>query len=113
MQLCTIPRRWYSYLTTFVVMVFTGVLPAGEAAAKTALLVVGNTALSASDSALQNRLNYYYTVTVRDDSASADTSKNLIVISASVDPARVGTKYKTATKGAVVLHPEICSMTWG
>ena len=63
--------------------------------------------MSAGDNALKNRLNYYYTVTVLDDSASADTSKNLIVISPSVDPALVGTKYKFASKGVVVMKPEL------
>ena len=46
------------------------------AAAKTALLVVGSTTLSASDAALKGRLDHYYTTTVRDDGAAADTSKN-------------------------------------
>ena len=63
--------------------------------------------MSAGDNALKNRLNYYYTVSVLDDSAGADTSKDLIVISASVDPALVGTKYKTTSQGVVVMKPEL------
>ena len=63
--------------------------------------------LERDDNALKNRLNYYYTVSVLDDSASADTSKNLIVISASVDPALVGTKYKSTPRGVVVMKPEL------
>jgi hypothetical protein len=78
-----------------------------EVEAKTALLVVGNTTLSVGDTALKSRLNYYYTVSVLDDSANADTSKDLIVISASVDPALVGTKYKFTPKGVLVMKPEL------
>src|SRR5690348_4025109 len=81
---------------------FLSFLIFGEAEAKTALLVVGNTTLSADDTALKNRLDHYYTVSVIDDSAVADTSKNLIVISASVDPVVVGTKYKITSRGVVV-----------
>src|SRR5438093_262819 len=80
-------------IVLFVASVLPLLIPS-ELGAKTALLVVGNTTLSTGDNALKNRLNYYYTVAVLDDSASADTSKDLIVISASVDPALVGTKYK-------------------
>jgi len=72
------------------------------AAAKTALLVVGSTTLSASDAALKGRLDHYYTTTVRDDGAAADTSRNLIVISAT---ANVGSKYKSAPMGVLVLAP--------
>jgi hypothetical protein len=95
-----------SFLAVFV----AGILPlliCSPSEAKTALLVVGNTTLTASDNALKNRLDYYYTVSVLDDSASADTSKNLIVISASVDPALVGTKYKFTSKGVVVMKPDL------
>jgi len=84
----------------------------GEAGAKTALFVVGDTTLSADDNALKNRLDYYYTVSVIDDSAVADTSKNLIVISASVDPIVVGTKYKFTSKGVLVMSLSF-STTWG
>jgi hypothetical protein len=79
----------------------------GEAGAKTALLVVGNTTFSADDTALKNWLDYYYTVSVIDDSTLADTSKNLIVISASVDPVVVGTKYKFTSRGVIVMKPEL------
>lgn len=90
------------------VLLLVGILPWWETSfAKTALLVVGNTTLGVSDAALQTRLNHYYTVTVVDDAAPVDTSKNVIVISASVDPALVGTKYRTVTKGVVLLHPEL------
>ena len=84
----------------------------GHAEAKTALFVVGDTTLNADDNALKNRLDYYYTVSVIDDSAVADTSKNLIVISASVDPIVIGTKYKFTSKGVVVMSLSF-STTWG
>jgi hypothetical protein len=71
---------------------------------KTALLVVGSTSLGASDAALKERLDHYYTTTVRDDSATAIT-KDVIVISTSVDPNTVGPKYKSVAKGVLVLEP--------
>ena len=75
--------------------------------AKTALFVVGNTTLGASDAAIKKRLDYYYTTTVRDDGASADTSKDVIVISSSVGAGTVGTKYRSAPKGALIMKPAL------
>ena len=94
------------FLLCFMVMIVEGAL-AWEIEAKTALFVVGSPALDANDSAIKARLDFYYTVTVLDDSAPADTTKDLIVISASVDPAFVGTKHKAAPKGVMVLKPEL------
>jgi hypothetical protein len=107
MKLFPVWNSWFPRLITFVTMMLLGVSISLEVEAKTALFIVGNTTLSASDSAVKNDLNYYYTVTVLDDSAAADTSKDLIVISASVDPALVGTQYKAATKGVVIMKPEL------
>ena len=74
---------------------------------KTALLVVGNTTLDPSDAAIEQRLDHYYKTTVRDDSATADTTKDLIVISQSADFNTVGTKYKAVGKGILVLEPAL------
>src|SRR4051812_38163972 len=67
-----------------------------SAAATTALLVVGSTTLNASDTALLRRLERRYATTVRDDGASADFAKEVIVLSSSVDPSTLGSKYKSA-----------------
>jgi len=65
----------------------------------TALLVVGNTTLSIPDQNMKNRLtNLGITVTVKSDAAvtTADaTGKGLVLISASVDPVNVGSKFTT------------------
>ena len=74
---------------------------------KTALLVVGSTTLNASDLAIKKRLDYYYTTTVRDDGASTDTSKDVIVISSSVGVGTVGTKYRSAPKGVLLMKPAL------
>jgi hypothetical protein len=74
---------------------------------KTVLLVVGSTTLSASDAALKRRLETYYQTTVRDDGATADLTKDAIVVSGSVVASTLGTKYKATTKGVVVLAPAV------
>ena len=84
-------------------------LPATPAAATSALLVVGSATLTANDIALKQRLERYYTTTVRDDDEAADTAKNVIVISGSVDAAALGTKYKATARGVVVLAPPVLS----
>jgi hypothetical protein len=100
------PLSMHRLIALFAAML--SLLIFGEAEAKRALFVLRDTALSADDTALKNRLDYYYTMSVIDDSAAADTSKNLIVISASVDPVVVGTKYKFTSKGVVaVMKPEL------
>jgi hypothetical protein len=85
---------------------FAVALPA-EAATKTALLVVGSTALGAGDAAIKARLDRFYATTVLDDGAPADTSKDLVVISASASPSLVGARYKAAPGGALVLQPQL------
>lgn len=63
---------------------------AGGAGSKSALLVVGNTTLSAGDAALRTRLeNLGYAVTTRDDNgaSAAAAGKSVIVISESVETA--------------------------
>src|SRR4051794_28427478 len=78
-----------------------------SAAAATGLLVVCSTTLNASDAALRQRLDRYYTTTVRDDGASADTSKDVVVLSGSAAASTLGSKYKTTAKGVVVLAPAV------
>ena len=85
---------------------FALALPA-EAATKTALLVVGSTALGAGDAAIKARLDRFYATTVLDDGAPADTSKDLVVISASASPSLVGARYMAAPGGALVLQPQL------
>ena len=77
--------------------------------AKTALLVVGNPTLGASDAALKQRLDRYYTTTVRDDDAAAPggVAHDLVVISGSVAAGAVGTKYRAHPKGVMVLAPAV------
>jgi lysophospholipase L1-like esterase len=82
------------------------IMPA-SAVAKTALLVVGSTTLSASDTALKQRLETYYPTTIRDDGATADLTKDVIVVSSSVVASTLGTKYKATSKGVVVLAPAV------
>jgi hypothetical protein len=70
------------------------------------LLVTGSTTLNPSDSAIKTRLeNLGYTVTVKDgaSSATADaTGKAVVVISSTVTPASVGTKFRTVTVPVVL-----------
>jgi RHS repeat-associated protein len=63
------------------------------------LFVVGSTTLSSGDSAISNHLQSLgYFITVKSDSGAAATDgngKNFIVISSSVNPANVNTKFTT------------------
>lgn len=71
-----------------------------------ALFVVGNTTLTAGDNAVNTRLWILgYTVTVKSGAAttSADaTGKDLVVISASVNPTDVNTKFKSVAVPVVI-----------
>ncbi len=75
---------------------------------KHALLVVGNTSLSSADTALRTRLESIgYSVTVRSDAGSSSsdaTSRHLVVISGSVSPSNVGTKFNNTAVPTVVMH---------
>jgi hypothetical protein len=77
----------------------------------TALFVVGNTALSAADSAVQQRLTALgFSVTVRQDAASTSadaTGKQLVVISSTVGSAAVGTKFKSVAVPVLVWEPNL------
>jgi len=66
-----------------------------------ALFVVGSTTLTASDAAVKARLEALNNIVTVKDAASATTAdangKALVVISSTVSPASVGTKYRTVT----------------
>jgi len=70
------------------------------------LLVAGSTTLNASDAALKTRLeNMGYTVTVKDAAASTTADANgkaVVVISSTVSPNAVGTKFRTVTVPVVL-----------
>jgi hypothetical protein len=76
-----------------------------------ALLVVGNTTLSAVDTAIKTRLqNLGLTVVVKSDTTSVSTDatgKKVVIISDSVTPANVNTKFKTVTIPVVTLDPQL------
>lgn len=97
------------YLSSLMLMAATTAISASpSAAAKTARLVVGdNKALNADDLAIRKRLNYYYTVSVADDSAPAVFSNDLIVIAPSASPNVVATKYRQAPRGVLVTTPAL------
>ncbi|RIH75451.1 S8 family peptidase [Meiothermus hypogaeus] len=75
---------------------------------KQAILVVGNTNLSAGDAAIRTRLESIgYTVTVRDHKASTAsdaTGRDVVLISGSVTPGDVSTKFNNVAVPAVVMH---------
>ena len=75
---------------------------------KEALFVVGNTTLTAPDKALSNRLTALgFTVTVASSAtvtAAAAADKTLVVLSDSVAPASVNTKFKAVAKPVLVLE---------
>jgi len=66
-----------------------------------ALFVVGSTTLTASDAVVKTRLEALNNIVTVKDAASATTAdangKALVVISSTVNPASVGTKYRTVT----------------
>jgi uncharacterized repeat protein (TIGR01451 family) len=70
------------------------------------LFVTGSTTLSASDAAIRTRLeNLGYTVTVKDGASSttADAAgKAVVVISSTITPASVGTKFRTVAVPVVL-----------
>ncbi len=76
-----------------------------------ALLVVGNTTLSAVDTAIKTRLqNLGLTVVIKSDTASVSadaTGKRVVIISDSVMPANVNTKFKTVVIPVVTLDPQL------
>jgi hypothetical protein len=63
--------------------------------------------LSANESLRKQRSETYYQTGVRDDGATADLTKEVVVISGSVVAATLGTKYKATAKGVVVLAPAV------
>ncbi|MBO1435942.1 S8 family serine peptidase [Meiothermus sp. CFH 77666] len=79
-----------------------------EAPRKQALFVVGNTNLSAGDAALRTRLESIgYIVTVRADAASMSTDaigRDVVVVSGSVSPGNVSTKFRDVATPVVVMH---------
>ena len=76
-----------------------------------ALFVVGNTTLNAIDTALRARLlNLGLTVTVKSHTAAttADaTGKRIVIVSESVTPANVNTKYRTVAVPVLMLEPQL------
>jgi hypothetical protein len=103
------PRRGVALRMAALAVVLLGPCAWPAAArATTALLVVGDaTVLSPSDLALKQRLERYYATTVRDDGLAADTTKDAVVISGSVVASTLGTKYRSITRGVVVLAPAV------
>lgn len=77
----------------------------------TVLFVVGGTTLNTIDNALKTRLlNLAFTVTVKSGSSvtTADaTGKRVVVISETVTPTDVNTKFKTVAVPVVVLEPQL------
>jgi CSLREA domain-containing protein len=73
------------------------------------LLIVGNTNLSAGDTIIKAQLQTLgFLVTVVRDGASSAASANgmrLVVISGSVAPGNVTTKFRDVSAGVLVLHP--------
>ncbi len=74
---------------------------------KNVLFVVGNATLNSGDAAVQNRLvNIFgYQVTVRTGSAaqtSDATGRDLVIISSTVNPANVGTKFRSVAVPVIV-----------
>ena len=71
-----------------------------------ALLVTGSTTLNSSDSAVKSRLEAMnYVVTVKDGASAASTDANgkaVVVISSTVTPTSVGTKFRTVTVPVVL-----------
>ena len=71
-----------------------------------ALLVTGSTTLNSSDSAVKSRLEAMkYVVTVKDGASATGTDANgkaLVVISSTVTPTSVGTKFRTVTVPVVL-----------
>lgn len=76
-----------------------------------ALLVVGNTTLNSVDTAIRTRLtNLGFNVVVKSATAatSADSNgKTVVVVSDTVSPANVNTKFRTVTKPVVTLDPQL------
>ena len=70
MRICVRPRAALLALAPWAACMLST-----SAATTSALLVVGNTALNASDSALKQRLDRHYTTTVRDDGDAADPTR--------------------------------------
>lgn len=70
------------------------------------LFVVGSTALTASDTMIRSRLQALgFIVTVKDGTSAQSTDangKSLIVISSTVSPASVGTKFRTSAVPVIV-----------
>jgi murein DD-endopeptidase MepM/ murein hydrolase activator NlpD len=77
----------------------------------TVLFVAGSTSLNAADTALRNRLQSLgLTVTVKSASSAvtADaTGKALVVVSSTVSPSSVGTKFRTVTVPVLTWESEI------
>jgi len=84
-------------------------LPTPAPTQNSALFVVGNSTLSAADTAVKNRLEGKgYVVTVVKDSNSSitqATGKSLVLISASVSSGAVNTKFKTTTTPIIIWEP--------
>ena len=79
-------------------------------------LVVGNSgSLTSGDQALQTRLGttFSFTVTIRDDSSSAPSSTDLVVLSGTCSGTTLGSKYKTYA-GPIVsfIHTAHDAMDW-
>jgi hypothetical protein len=75
------------------------------------LLVAGSTTLTPSDTAIRSRLQSYgYTVTVKSGSAAVSgdaTGKELVFISATVNPADVNTKFRDAAVPVIVCEHQL------
>jgi hypothetical protein len=75
------------------------------------LFIVGNTTLSVVDTAIKTRLqNLGLTVVVKSDTTSVSTDatgKRVVIISDSVTPTNVNTKFKTVLVPVVTLDPQL------
>lgn len=93
-------QRVISTLALFLMLLAVVASPS-SLFAKSALFVVGNTTLGTGDSAVNSRLGTLgYTVTVKQDSASATsdaTGKDIVLISSTCSSTNVNTKFKAVT----------------
>ena len=75
------------------------------------LFVVGSSSLNAGDASIRARLansNYTLTVKAASETATADADgKSLVLVSESVSPSEVGTKFRTVSVPVVSLEPGI------
>ncbi len=91
------------------------VAPDGPTAKPSVLFVVGAIPLSSADTAIQNHLiaNGYDVTLIRDNATVVTVTQTLVVISRSVSPSSVGTKYRNVAKPVLVNEPNLFASDMG